>query len=246
MFENLKMQNASKSRGRPANPKYVKASPPPVVIDKKFELTEMFKKLRSNDLGSVWEILAMNDPDLQYKNEIELDLDKLPKHLLDELYAYTKNKIAGYATTPHPAPQNHPENPTKLLQQDLTMAENKGSTKDETQLSNASSDHNAHPPAHDAQGQIDSFVAIQNEQDTNHQNFDIGTEDPSDDGMDVPVLTHRIDPKNRINQNSIGNPSFGFLGKRQPGVGHEYESDLMRNASGISGYCDFDGDGRKM
>jgi len=45
----------------------------------------------------VWKILAMNDPDVSSKSEIELDLDKLPIHLLDQLYCYAKDKIASYS-----------------------------------------------------------------------------------------------------------------------------------------------------
>ena len=98
-FENAKKNNLIKQRGRPSA--QVVNTKPNIkentnLATKKFELTQMFRELKSSDLGSLWQILAESDPEMSRKNEIELDLDKLPESLLDKQYNYTKEKIESY------------------------------------------------------------------------------------------------------------------------------------------------------
>lgn len=238
VFEELKMRNAGKTRGRPLNPK--SPSKPAVTIDKKFELHEMFKKLHNNDLGSVWEILALSDPDISCKNEIELDLDKLDGSLVDRLYCYIKEKITSYTleadTNPNSSlPKNHPGEHTIINTEEFPITENKGSTKDETPLSHADSSggHNITQP--DVDGIDDEFP---------HEDGGIGV-GGGDYGMGIEALKESGDKKGLIEANMGGNPGFGILGKRHPEA-EDFGSNVLNNSSGVSAYCNFGQIGRKL
>lgn len=62
-------------------------------MEKKLELTHMIEKLGTDDLLNIWRILAKYNDNMAGKNEIEVNVNKLPVSALNELYTYVSGRI---------------------------------------------------------------------------------------------------------------------------------------------------------
>ena len=78
-------------------------------MKKKLQLTHMIEKLSGEDLLNIWKILTKYNNNMQGKNEIEVNVNKLPVPALNELYTFVSGRIRSkqqpVPIAPAPQPQ---------------------------------------------------------------------------------------------------------------------------------------------